>query len=118
VTPGGRRVRFVGVPFVGGGVGIGRGGTRRSGIGLLGVMPDHRVGLFRARPEEQLAEPADRGALVVHQLGQVGVQLEDRADQLGVLLVERSLSAAEDLLQSVTVHVDELQRPLHPAATG
>src|SRR5262249_51011222 len=47
----------------------------------------------------------------------VGVRLEDRADQRGILLVERLLDAAQDLLQSGAVHFDELRR-LHPSATG
>jgi hypothetical protein len=73
--------------------------------------------LFRARSEEQLAEPADRGVLVLHQLGHVSVRLEDGAHERGVLLVERLLGAAEDFLQSVAVHFDKLQRVSHPATT-
>ncbi len=86
-----RRVRFVGVPFAGSEPGIDHRVRRHSGLGLL---PHHGLGRFRARPEEQLAEPANRGVLVFHQVGHVGVRLEDRADQRGVLRVERLLDAA------------------------
>ena len=115
VTLGGRRrVRFVGVPVAGSRLGLGRGVTRRSGLGLPGLLPHHGFGLLRARPEEQLAEPANRRVLVFHQVGHVGVRLEDRANQRGVLLVERLLDAAQDLLQSRAVHFDELRRVSHP----
>ena len=118
VTPGGRGVRFVGVLCVPSRVGIGHGVTRRSGIGRLGLLTHHGVGLFRARPEEQLAESADRGVLVLHQLGHVGVRLEDPANQSAVLLIERLLDAAQDVLQFLAVHFHQLQRVSHPAATG
>jgi hypothetical protein len=118
VTLRGRRLRNVGSHLAGGRLGPGRGVRRPSDLGRPGPRPHHGFGLLRARPEEQLAEPADRGVLVLHQLGHVRVRLEDGADQRGVLLVERSLGAAEDFLQSVAVHFDELQRVSHPAATG
>lgn len=109
VTLGGRRVRFVGVPCADSHVGLGHGVTRHSGIGRLGLLTHHGVGRFRACPEEQLTQPANRGVLVFHQVGHVGVRLEDGTNQRGILPVERLLDAAQDFLQSLAVHFDQLR---------
>src|SRR5262249_3418239 len=51
------------------------------------------------------------------QIGHVEVRLEDRANQLDILLGERLLGTVQDLLQLRIVHVDDLRRAWHPAPT-
>jgi hypothetical protein len=97
---------------------IGHVGTPRAGVGLLRPLTHHRSGLLRTASEQQPPQTAKRSVLVLDQVGHVGVRLEDPANQRAVLLVERLLGAAEDVLRSVAVRVDELRRVSHPAATG
>ena len=113
-----RFARFVGVLNAGIRAGLGRGRTLRRGAGDLGFLSHHGGGLFRALPEEQLPQVANRRVLVVDQVGHVGVRLEDPANQGTVLLIERLLDAAEDFLQLLALHFDELRRVSHPAATS
>src|SRR5262249_1714018 len=53
--------------------------------------------------------------LVVHQIDHVAVRLDDRANQLDVLLGERLLSAAQDLPQARAVYFDDPWRVAHTA---
>ena len=112
-----RFLRRLASRFAGSRLRLGRGAPRHRGLGLVGALPHHGVGLLRACPKEQLAQAANRGVLVFHQVGHVDVRLEDRANQRRVLLVERLLDTAQDLLQLRVVHFDNLRRVSHPATT-
>ena len=48
-----------------------------------------------------MAQPANRSVLVVHQVDYVAVRLDDRANQLDVLLGERLLGAGMQLLSNM-----------------
>ncbi len=115
-----RRIRFVGLVCVRFAIrqfGVCPDAMLRTRVWLLCSAPHDRLGLLCACPKEQLAQPANRGVLVFHQIGHIDVRLEDRPNQLGVLLVQRLLDAAQDLLQLRAVHFDNLRRVSHPATT-
>jgi len=74
-----------------------------------------RVGLLGASAEEQLAKSTQRGVLVFHQVGNVNVRLEDRANQLEVLLVELLVGMqrgkpAQKFVHLTGFHFDHLRR--------
>jgi hypothetical protein len=116
-----RRVRFVrcaDIGFADSQLGVCRGAVLRSCLWLLGLASHDGLGLLRACSKEQLAQPANRGVFVFHQVGHIGVRLEDRTNQLRILLVERLFDTTQDVVQLGVVHFDNLRRVSHPATTG
>jgi hypothetical protein len=64
-----------------------------------------------------LPQVTNRRVLIFDQAGHVGVRLEEPANQVAVLLIERLLGAAQDVLQLLVVHREQLRSGSHPAAT-
>src|SRR5262249_52575111 len=83
-------------------------------VGCRGFAPEYGGGFLRGLAEEEFPQPANRGPPVFHEVGHVGVRLEQPANQRGVLLVERFLDAAQHVVELRVGDFEDFGGVSHP----